>query len=69
VVFIFNLKEELNKKIFFTLGPVAVKVRYIGFGSGNNYSTTLAIAFDVSGVVKNHNITWGATSSGAPVGD
>jgi outer membrane protein assembly factor BamE (lipoprotein component of BamABCDE complex) len=58
-----------NENIFFYTWTRGSKGSIMGFGSGSAYSTTLAVAFDETGVVKNHNITRGATSGGAAVGD
>ena len=58
-----------NERVFFYTWTRGSKGHVLGFGSGNAYSTTLAIVFDDTGVVQNHRVTRGATSGGAAVGD
>jgi outer membrane protein assembly factor BamE (lipoprotein component of BamABCDE complex) len=58
-----------KEKVFFYTWTRGSKGSVMGFGSGKAYSTTLAVAFDDSGVVSKHSITRGATTGGATMLD
>jgi outer membrane protein assembly factor BamE (lipoprotein component of BamABCDE complex) len=57
-----------NEKTFFYTWTRGSKGHIMNLGSGKAHSKTLAIVFDDTNIVRNHNVTRGATT-GAAVGD
>lgn len=58
-----------NGKAYFYTWTRGSKGHFLGFGSGNAYTHSLAIIFDDNDVVNNHKITRGTTEASTNVGD
>ncbi len=58
-----------SEKVFFYNWTRGSKSSFMDIGGGSDYTHSLVIVFDDSGIVKSHKLTRGATEAGVNASD